>query len=136
MPGSGSGSGVLVGQSGVGKSSLVNTIFPERELQTRAVSEATQKGTHTTTTTTLYFLPQSGQIIDSPGVWEFGLWKMPATELEQGFKEFNQWSQNCHFANCMHTHEPGCAVKAAIESGDLPELRYKAYTQAMAMFTT
>lgn len=126
---------ILVGQSGVGKSSLVNAIFPERELQTRAVSKATQKGTHTTTATTLYYLPKGGQIIDSPGVWEFGLWTMPATELEQGFIEFSQWSQDCKFSNCLHTHEPICGVKAALEAGKLPEARYKAYAQALSMFS-
>ena len=126
---------ILVGQSGVGKSSLVNTIFPERELQTRAVSNATQKGTHTTTATTLYYLPEGGQIIDSPGVWEFGLWKMPAIELEQGFIEFRQWSPECRFSNCLHTHEPDCGVKNALAAGKLPEPRYKAYAQALNMFS-
>lgn len=126
---------ILVGQSGVGKSSLINTIFPDRELQTRAVSNATQKGRHTTTATTLYYLPNGGQIIDSPGVWEFGLWTMPATELERGFIEFSQWSQDCKFSNCLHTHEPDCGVKAALEAGILPESRYRAYTQALGMFS-
>ncbi len=126
---------ILVGQSGVGKSSLINTIFPERELQTRAVSNATQKGRHTTTATTLYFLPRGGQIIDSPGVWEFGLWTMPAAELAHGFIEFNRWSQDCKFTNCLHTHEPDCGVKAALMEGKLPEPRYKAYAQALDMFS-
>ncbi|MCF6225515.1 MAG: ribosome small subunit-dependent GTPase A [Xanthomonadales bacterium] len=126
---------ILVGQSGVGKSSLINTIFPERELQTRTISNATQKGKHTTTATTLYYLPESGQIIDSPGVWEFGLWTMPAHQLEQGFIEFSQWSGNCRFSNCLHTHEPDCGVKAAVETGELPAARYQAYTQALDMFT-
>jgi len=126
---------ILVGQSGVGKSSLINTIFPGRELQTRAVSHATQKGKHTTTATTLYFLPKGGQIIDSPGVWEFGLWTMPAAELMHGFIEFNQWSHDCKFSNCLHTHEPDCGVKNALEAGKLPETRYRAYTQALDMFS-
>ncbi|MCF6262274.1 MAG: ribosome small subunit-dependent GTPase A [Xanthomonadales bacterium] len=126
---------ILVGQSGVGKSSLINTIFPGRELQTRTISNATQKGKHTTTATTLYFLPESGQIIDSPGVWEFGLWSMSARELQQGFIEFEQWAADCKFSNCLHTHEPDCGVKDALDAGILPKSRYLAYTQALSMFS-
>jgi len=127
---------ILVGLSGVGKSSLINSILPEKEIQTRAVSEATRKGTHTTTATTLYSLPVGGEIIDSPGVWEFGLWQMPGVDIERGFIDFDELRDNCRFSNCLHSHEPSCAVKQAVEAAQLPTSRYESYLQMLELFST
>lgn len=126
---------ILVGLSGVGKSSLINSIMPDKEIQTKAVSEATRKGTHTTTATTLYYLPDGGEIIDSPGVWEFGLWEMPGVEIERGFVEFDELRNNCRFTNCLHSHEPACAVKQAVDEGLLPVSRHESYLQMLELFS-
>lgn len=118
---------ILVGQSGVGKSSLVNALLPDLELQTGVLSRATGKGTHTTTTTIMYRLPCSGRLIDSPGVWEYGLWQMDQRELAAGFGEFNAYISQCRFNDCSHRGEPGCAVRAAVDAGLLRRWRYAAY---------
>jgi ribosome biogenesis GTPase len=98
---------ILVGQSGVGKSSLVNALLPDLELQTGALSRVTGKGTHTTTTTVMYTLPCGGRLVDSPGVWEYGLWDMSQQELADGFHDFEPFKGNCRFNDCHHASEPG-----------------------------
>lgn len=118
---------ILVGQSGVGKSSLVRRLLPDIDVQTGALSDATGKGTHTTTTTMLYTLPDGGFLIDSPGVWEYGLWKLADSELEHGFVEFRAHLGQCRFNDCRHLSEPGCAVKAACDNGEILAWRYEAY---------
>jgi len=118
---------ILVGQSGVGKSSLVNALLPDLELQTGALSRVTGKGTHTTTTTVLYTLPFGGRLIDSPGVWEYGLWRMDRDELVAGFPEFFSHIPACRFNDCSHRSEPGCAVRAAVENGEIRPWRYESY---------
>lgn len=122
---------ILVGQSGVGKSSLVNAIVPDLELQTGELSRVTGKGTHTTTTTMLYRLPFGGRLIDSPGVWEYGLWRMEREELEAGFPEFHDLDQPCRFNDCSHRGEPGCAVRAAAETGAVPAWRYESWLRLL-----
>ena len=122
---------ILVGQSGVGKSSLVNAVLPDLDLQTGALSRVTGKGTHTTTTTIMYTLPCGGRLIDSPGVWEYGLWRLDATELADGFIEFRDVAACCRFNDCRHAGEPGCSVAAAVERGDILPWRYAAYRRLL-----
>lgn len=122
---------ILVGQSGVGKSSLVRMLLPDLEIQIGALSRVTGKGTHTTTTTTLYTLPGGGYLMDSPGVWEFGLWKLDEVDLAEGFIEFRPFLSRCRFNDCRHQSEPGCAVKAAVQRGDIADWRYQAYLRLL-----
>ncbi|MBT8069263.1 MAG: ribosome small subunit-dependent GTPase A [Gammaproteobacteria bacterium] len=122
---------ILVGQSGVGKSSLINQLLPDMDIQTGALSTATGKGTHTTTSTMLYEIPGGGYLIDSPGVWEFGLWKLDNQQLESGFIEFKPWLGQCRFNNCIHASEPGCAVKQAVDQGRIREWRYQSYLRLL-----
>jgi ribosome biogenesis GTPase len=122
---------ILVGQSGVGKSSLANALLPDLELQTGALSRVTGKGTHTTTTTVMYRLPCGGRLIDSPGVWEYGLWEMSQQELSDGFRDFEPFRGNCRFNDCHHASEPGCAIQAAVESGAIREWRYRSYLRLL-----
>ncbi len=123
---------ILVGQSGVGKSSLIRRLVPDIEIQTGALSRVTGKGTHTTTTTMLYDLPDGGHLIDSPGVWEYGLWKLAPADIAAGFPEFSPWLGQCRFNDCRHDSEPGCAVKAAVERGDILAWRHAGYLRLLA----
>jgi len=122
---------ILVGQSGVGKSSLANVLIPDLDLQTGALSRVTGKGVHTTTTTIMYSLPSGAKLIDSPGVWEYGLWEMSAAELENGFREFAPYPAHCKFRNCRHAGEPGCAVADAVANGKIPAWRYASYRRLL-----
>ncbi|MEJ2385033.1 MAG: ribosome small subunit-dependent GTPase A [Xanthomonadales bacterium] len=122
---------ILVGQSGVGKSSLVNAVLPDLDLQTGALSRVTGKGTHTTTTTIMYALPCGGRLIDSPGVWEYGLWRLDAAELVAGFPEFRDAAARCRFNDCRHAGEPGCAVADAVQHGAILPWRYAAYRRLL-----
>lgn len=122
---------ILIGQSGVGKSSLANELLPDLALQTGSLSNATGKGIHTTTTTIMYSIPAGGRLIDSPGVWEYGLWEMDAEELANGFVEFKPFMGHCKFNDCQHDHEPQCAIREAVESGDLLPWRYDSYIRLL-----
>lgn len=108
---------VLVGQSGVGKSSLVNALLPELALDTADVSRGSGLGRHTTTTARLFHLPDGGRLIDSPGIREFGLWHITPDELLRGYRELYPLSAECRFRNCSHRQEPGCALWQAAEDG-------------------
>jgi ribosome biogenesis GTPase len=121
----------MVGQSGVGKSSLANGLIPDLELQTGELSRVTGKGTHTTTTTIMYGLPGGGRLIDSPGVWEYGLWQMEQGDLDHGFIEFAPFLGHCKFNDCRHDSEPQCAVQAAVEAGSLEARRYQSYLRLL-----
>lgn len=123
---------ILVGQSGVGKSSLINSLLPDLKLQTGALSRVTGKGIHTTTTTIMYSIPAGGRLIDSPGVWEYGLWRMEPGELADGFVEFRDLPGRCKFNDCRHNHEPQCAIREAAESGVLFPWRYQAYLRLLS----
>lgn len=117
---------LLAGQSGVGKTSISNVLLPDLELQTEKLSRATGKGRHTTTSARLFRLPGGGWLGDTPGVWEYGLWRMPPTELARGFPEFHALP-GCRFRDCRHEHEPGCAVRDAVEDGRVPASRHRAW---------
>lgn len=118
---------LLSGHSGVGKSSFINTIFPELQLKTQDVSGWSGKGLHTTTFAEMFNLPFGGSVIDTPGIRELGLVDIPKQELSHYFPEMRQLINDCQFNNCMHTNEPGCAVKSAVEAGIIHIDRYISY---------
>ena len=107
---------IFVGQSGVGKSSLVNSLLPEANTAVGALSEATVKGRHTTTTAKLFHFPDGGDLIDSPGIREFGVQNLSRDEVDRGFCEFLPYMDRCRFRDCRHQSEPGCALLAALEA--------------------
>ncbi|TDJ35262.1 MAG: ribosome small subunit-dependent GTPase A [Gammaproteobacteria bacterium] len=127
----GTGTAILVGQSGVGKSSLVNALIPNRDVRTGQLSSATGKGAHTTTTTTLYALPDGGELVDSPGVWEYGIWAMENDDIVKGFPEFQPLPDRCRFRNCRHVAEPDCAIREAVELGKINRRRWESYRRLM-----
>ncbi len=122
---------ILAGQSGVGKSSLINQIIPDQHIQTGELSNATGKGIHTTTSTIMYQLTDGGYLVDSPGVWEYGLWKLDSAEIATGFIEFEPWLGRCHFNNCLHASEPGCAIKQAVADGFILDWRFQSYLRLL-----
>jgi len=110
---------ILVGQSGVGKSSLINALMPHRNIEEGQLSETSGLGRHTTSAATLYTLESGGEIIDSPGVRSFRLGKLSRQELEHGFREFTPYLGRCQFSNCAHQSEPDCALIEAVEKGEI-----------------
>lgn len=123
---------IFVGQSGVGKSSLVNALLPSAELAVSAISDATGKGVHTTTTARLFHLPENGDVVDSPGIREFGLWHIDSQQLLEGFREFRPYIDQCRFRDCAHRSEPGCAIKTAVANGEIKLQRIGSYQQILA----
>ncbi len=118
---------IFVGMSGVGKSSLGELVL-QKFIKTGEISKKTGKGSHVTSVTQLYKIPHSeGYLIDSPGVWEYGLWKMEAADIAAGFIEFKEPIQFCKFSNCTHTHEPICGVKQAVGEKTISLERYQSY---------
>jgi len=118
---------LFAGQSGVGKSSLTNALIPDKQLKTNTVSATTKHGRHTTTAATLYHLPEGGDLIDSPGVAIFGLAGLSESQLAWGFREFQPLISHCRFHNCRHVQDKGCAVREAVEQGEIPMSRYQRY---------
>ncbi len=118
---------MMSGHSGVGKSSFINAVFPEMILRTQEVSGWSGKGLHTTTFAEMFDLPFEGKIIDTPGIREFGLVNIEKQELSHYFPEMRPLINDCQFNNCLHTNEPGCAVKEAVAEGTITEDRYVSY---------
>jgi len=122
---------LLLGQSGMGKSTLVNALLPEARAATRAHSTALAAGRHTTTSTRLYHLPGGGDLIDAPGFQAFGLYHLTSAEILRGFPEFTAPAQTCRYYNCTHQHEPGCGVLAALAAGDIAPARHALYLRIL-----
>lgn len=118
---------VLSGNSGVGKSTLINSLLPDVQLKTAEISDAHNAGTHTTTFSEMLELPEGGYIIDTPGIKGFGTFDIEPEELTSYFKEIFHFSKDCRFNNCTHTHEPGCAVLKAVEEHYIAQSRYLSY---------
>lgn len=118
---------VFVGQSGVGKSSLINLLLPGVDLRVGSLSEDTRKGRHTTTTARLFHFPVGGQLIDSPGIREFSLGFLQPHEVAQGFREFRPFLGHCRFRDCCHQQDPGCALREAVEQGQIAASRFSSY---------
>ena len=118
---------VLSGNSGVGKSTLINRLLPGTNLRTAEISDAHNTGMHTTTFSEMLPLPDGGYIIDTPGIKGFGTFDMEPEELTGYFKEIFHFSSQCRFSNCTHTHEPGCAVREAVENHYIAQSRYQSY---------
>jgi ribosome biogenesis GTPase len=119
----------FVGPSGVGKSSLINRILPDLELNIASVSDHHGKGRHTTRVASLHALPQGGFLADTPGIRELGTWALPIEHLDQCFPEFAVYRPQCAFRSCSHTHEPRCAVVDAVNAGDIDRERYESYVR-------
>jgi ribosome biogenesis GTPase len=122
---------LISGHSGVGKSSLLNLIFPELKLKTQDISGWSGKGLHTTTFAEMFDLPSGGSIIDTPGMREFGLIDVTKQELSHYFPEMRERLVNCQFNNCQHINEPGCAIKEAVVNGEINEDRYISYVNIL-----
>ncbi len=118
---------VLVGQSGMGKSTIINALLPDQNVRTQMMSEALDSGKHTTTAAHLYHLDDSSSLIDSPGLQEFGLNHLSQQDLELAFIEFRPYLGNCRFNNCKHSHEPDCAVINAVSIGKISANRLAIY---------
>ena len=129
------GRGALVGPSGVGKSSILNRLVPGLSLLTRSLSEANGVGRHTTTVSTMHRLVGGGELVDTPGVREFGLVDVLRVDLARFFPGFSVVEKGCRFRDCLHHHEPGCAVQEAVMDGRLAESRYRAYVTLLSELT-
>ena len=118
---------LLSGNSGVGKSTLLNLLVPDADAKTAEISAAHDAGMHTTTFSQMFFLPQGGALIDTPGIKGFGTFDMEREEVSHYFREIFKTSADCRFGNCTHTHEPGCAVLQAVAEGKIAESRFNSY---------
>ena len=120
---------VLSGPSGVGKSSLLNGMYPGLNLRVGEISESVNKGRHTTVGALMHPLPDAGFVVDTPGLREVGMWGMPSEDLDSCFPEFRPYLDRCRFGDCTHIIEPGCAVRDAVESADVSAVRYDSYVK-------
>ncbi|MBD0788859.1 small ribosomal subunit biogenesis GTPase RsgA [Vibrio sp. Y2-5] len=120
---------IFVGQSGVGKSSLVNALMPElaESVEEGVISESSGLGQHTTTAARLYHIPSGGDLIDSPGVREFGLWHLEADDITKAYVEFRSYLGGCKFRDCKHGDDPGCILREAVDKGEVSRTRYENY---------
>jgi ribosome biogenesis GTPase len=124
-------SSIFIGQSGMGKSSLINLLVPDADIAVREISAALDTGKHTTTFTRLYPLDNNACIIDSPGFQEFGLYQLSEGMLERAFREFRPYLGKCKFYNCHHLSEPSCAVLSALKEGAITPMRHALYAQLL-----
>jgi ribosome biogenesis GTPase len=126
------GVSIIVGQSGVGKSSLINLLLDDKQLRTASISAKSGEGRHTTVNSALLQLPDGGAVIDSPGVRDYAPALRPE-DVAAGFREISKMAQNCRFANCHHLREPGCAVKQAVDDDTISKRRYDSYRHLLAL---
>jgi len=122
---------IFVGQSGVGKTSLLNMLLPEVNAVTSEISEGSGLGRHTTTTARLYHFPEGGDLIDSPGIREFSLWHLAAERIATGFIEFRPFLGECRFRDCTHKGDPGCALAEAVATGKIDDARYNSFLRIL-----
>ncbi len=127
---------LISGNSGVGKSTLINALLPEASAKTGSISSYHKKGMHTTTFSEMFALKNGGWLIDTPGIKGFGTIDMEADEISHYFREIFQASNNCRFANCTHVHEPGCAVLEAVNDHRISSSRYQSYLSILSDFET
>ncbi len=125
----------FVGQSGVGKSSIINSILPDAAQKTNIISENSALGQHTTTSTRLIAFGENGALIDSPGIREFGLWHLTLDKIDSGFPEISNRLGHCQYRNCTHTHEKQCALKQAVENREILPRRLESYLRLVAEIT-
>ncbi len=123
---------VFVGQSGVGKSSIINQVLPDADELVGEISDNSGLGQHTTTAAKLLHFPEGGDLIDSPGVREFSLWHMPVEQITWGFVEFRDYLGGCKFRDCKHMNDPGCLIREAVEEGKISIARFDSYHRILA----
>jgi ribosome biogenesis GTPase len=130
------GTSVFVGQSGTGKSSLIQKLLPDETIKIGELSEQVNKGRHTTTHSRLYHFPNGGCCIDSPGIREFGLWHMTPVEVAAGFREFQPFLGSCRFRDCRHKNDPGCALQQAVKENKVSAARFESYMRIIDSLDT